>query len=176
MLKYAAADNDIAAIVADVRQRWHAVSLADAHVAIVLVTSSAEVAPACIRPTSPAIRAGGGPDAILSLDATRWEATSAPGQVALVDHGLSGVYAQRLPSNAVRLDGASRPKLRKRTPDLGRDIGFAAVLRRHKSRSVENGRLLILRDATAGEPDAPKAVSKPKAVPRNPADGPRLAT
>jgi len=178
MPKYTLAPPDVQDLVAQSRERTKTPELLKVNVAAVLA-EGANLPPAACRLTSPALRAAGAADALLVLDAARFQDSSAAGRLAMVEHGLAGllvVFRGDRPS----LDSSGRLRLRKRPFDI-HGVGYAEMLKRHRNQSVEHAALRQIRDKTAGlGPDdggpsasasASAANGKPKAPkPTRPSD------
>ncbi|HOO17769.1 MAG TPA: putative metallopeptidase [Phycisphaerae bacterium] len=90
-----------------------------------------------IRLAKPADRLIGKYDALLEVDAFRWEkALQAPSREALLDHKLSHLVLVRDESGEIETHADGRPKLRLR-PDDWAVTGFAAVIDRHREAALE---------------------------------------
>ena len=174
MARFIPADAETNGIIHEVREKSHP-DLAKCSLACVLATHDRPIPAAIVKPSSPAQRAAGLADGILVIDATRWGDTSAAGRVAIVAHGLASV-AVVYRGDRPALDASGRPRIRRRPFDI-EGVGYADVLKRHKSRSVEHAALLAIRDKTAGlgpddgpslaiQPSKPTPKPKPSSNPR----------
>lgn len=159
MRKYRPAPSDLSAALTSVQRQHHHDTLGTADVAVALVDGP-NLPPVYLRAMPPSLRAVGGPDCVLEVDAEVWSSKSKLGQRALLDSGLSQLVTRRTANGSIALDGAGRPRLRRTHPDLP-GIGYSAVLRRHKGRSIEYSLLLHLRDVPGG-PANPSSPPPPK--------------
>jgi hypothetical protein len=145
MRTYQLAPAEVQALVAKSRAAAKRPELARITITTVMVEGAGPCA--VCRPTTPAQRAAGLADAILTIDANRWADTSEAGKLGIVEHGLCGIAIVLGKSGHLLLDGSGRPRLRRRAFDLV-GIGFRQNLKRHGRRSPEHAALEQLRDAT----------------------------
>ena len=151
---YEKADPDVMSVLDSVMRQYHEeLDKAGVRVGVVMVTApKGEVAIAChghgaaakIKRVGHAERVHAQIDALLQIDGYVWEELGDGPRRALLDHELTHlIVATKGEAVVVHADG--RPKLVMR-PDDWLLTGFADVVRRHKSNSLEARALRVLHD------------------------------
>lgn len=108
------------------------------------ITVNGYPAPATINIRGPKERAQGLGDAMITLDAYRWDEQAPPEQEAILHHELSHIELQTSKSGAVKRDDYDRPKLSRRLHD--RQFGwFDSTAKRFGdcSQEVQQAKLFV---------------------------------
>jgi hypothetical protein len=125
---------DVAVLLADIAKA-HYPALAPARFELLFAWSETSLPAVEVKTTMPIYRAAGVADALVVLDASRWEHASKAERRATLDHALASVEIVAKASG-VSTDSAGRPRLVRRSPDLA-GIGFRDVWRRNPKASIE---------------------------------------
>jgi hypothetical protein len=132
--RYELTPPDVSALLADIAKA-HYPALAPARFELLFAWSETSLPAVEVKPTTPLYRAAGSADAIVILDASRWEHASKAERRATLDHALAGVEIV-FKGGAASTDSAGRPRLIRRSPDLA-GIGFREVWKRNPKASLE---------------------------------------
>ena len=139
MIRYQLSSADVPEILAEILAAHHP-GLAEARIAVVMARGVGSPTKAEARVMPALARAAGSPDLIVTIDADAWGAGASAERRAALDHALASVEPGK------GSDGAGRPRLKRRRPDLV-GIGFRDVWERNGAAAIEAGRARALRDA-----------------------------
>lgn len=152
MPTYRTVEGDVEKLMIGVMKKYHG-DLMDAGVTVGLLYAHAKrdkndepkgpalkwagsAAAAVVKINSLKDRVQGEPDATVVIDGDRWPEWSEKRRVALLDHEIFHLELQRDDEGAIKLDDASRPKLRLRPHDL--QLGtFDIISERHREHAID---------------------------------------